>query len=277
MDNQLAVFENKPIRHVEHNGKTYFSLVDIIEILTDSPNPRNYWSMLKKKETQLYTISVQLKMMASDGKMRETDCADTEGVLRIIQSVPSPKAEPFKMWMAGLGKQSLDETNDPELGFERLTALYKAKGYADDWIENRLKTIGIRKELTDEWQKRGVKEGQEYAHLTATIAKNTFGVTPSEHSQLKGLEKENLRDHMTNLELLFTALGEEFTRNYAVNDDAQGFNDNQEAAMKGGNLAGDMRRNAEQKGMKVVSPSNFLEKQEEKTKHIVIGRFKPPT
>jgi DNA-damage-inducible protein D len=259
MSHQIAVFEQKKIRQIEHKGETHFSIVDIIEVLTDSPNPRNYWSMLKKKETQLYTICVQLKLEAPDGKQRLTDCTHTEGVLRIIQSVPSPKAEPFKMWLASLGKRELAEVADPELGFERLREIYQAKGYSDEWIKQRLQTISTRKQLTDEWKKRGVKEGQEYSILTAVVAKGTFGLTPSEHKQLKGLEKENLRDNMTDLELIFTALSEAATKIYTEDDNAQGFEENHEAAVKGGNAAGNARRTFEKDTKRqVISPQSFL-------------------
>jgi DNA-damage-inducible protein D len=268
MDNQLTPFEGKNIRRVEHNGDIYLSVVDIIEALTDSPNPIRYWTDLKrrsKKETgQLYAFCVKLKFLAPDGKMRPTECADTEGVLRIVQSVPSPKAEPFRMWLAKVGRQMIDETVNPELGLERLREIYLAKGYDEKWIENRLKGISIRKELTDEWQKRGVKEGQEFSMLTATIAKGTFGLTPKEHAQHKGLEKENLRDHMTNLELLFTAIGEEVTRSMAVEADAQGYLDNYAIAQKGGESTGKARRQLEESsGQKVVSNQNFLSLKED--------------
>jgi DNA-damage-inducible protein D len=263
-NNQLVIFEQKNIRSIEHNGEFYFSVIDIIEILTDSPNPRNYWSMLKKKDNQLYTIPVQLKLRANDGKSYKTDAANTEGVLRIIQSVPSPKAEPFKLWLASLGKQNLDENADPELAIERARELYRAKGYDDKWIETRLKSIDIRKELTDEWQKRGVKEGSEYAFLTAEISKATFGITPTEHKDLKKLGKENLRDHMTDIELIFTMLGEASTRNIAVDDDAQGYEDNLNAAQRGGRAAGTARQ-AYEKNLKtkVVTSANFLKQIEE--------------
>jgi DNA-damage-inducible protein D len=268
MSNQIAVFEGKKIRQIEHNGETYFSVVDIIETLTNSPNPRNYWSMLKKKDSQLYTISVQLKLEATDGKSYKTDCANTEGVFRIIQSVPSPKAEPFKMWLAGLGKREFDEIADPELGFERLKEIYQAKGYSEEWIKQRLQTINTRKQLTDEWQKRGVKEGQEYSILTATIAKGTFGLTPTEHKELKGVDKENLRDHMTDLELIFTALGEAAAKIYTEEDDARGFEENHDAATKGGKAAGNARRTFEKDTKRqVVSNKNFL-KEKDKTKKI---------
>ena len=257
--NNIAVFEQKHIRRAEHNGEIWFSVVDIIEVLTDSPIPRNYWSDLKRRENQLHEICVQLKLTASDGRKRATDCANTEGVFRIIQSVPSPKAEPFKMWLAALGKQAMDETADPELMTERQAALYRAKGYPAEWISRRMQTIDIRNQLTDEWATRGVDESKEYGILTATIAKGTFGVTPSEHSQLKGLKKQNLRDHMTPLELIFTALSEELTRNTAIKQDAKGFAENHDAAVEGGRIAGNARRNVERDtGEAVVSKDNFL-------------------
>jgi DNA-damage-inducible protein D len=260
--NKLSFFEGVTIRKVWYNEEWYFVINDIIEVLADTDNPRQYWSKVKKKintENQLQPIWLQLKVIAPDGKNRLTDCANTEGVLRIIMSVSSPKAEPLKLWLAEQGKRAIDEAENPEIGFERLKEIYRAKGRSEEWIASRLKSIGIRKELTDEWQKRGVKEGQEYGILTATIAKNTFGFTPSEHAKLKNLEKENLRDHMTNLELVFTMLGEELTRVQAVKDDTQGFNENHEAATKGGEVAGEALRNAENRmGIKVVSTDNFL-------------------
>ncbi len=255
----ILLFENKPIRKLWHNEEWYFSVVDIIGVLTDSKDPRNYWKVLKNREKQLVTFCNQLKMLSSDGKNYKTDCANTEGVLRIIMSVPSPQAEPFKLWLAQLGKREMDENQDPELGFERLRELYKAKGYTDDWIKERMQSIDTRKRLTNEWQKRGVQQGQEYSILTATIAKGTFGVSPTEHKALKGIEKENLRDHMTPLELIFTALGEETTRILSVKRDAQGFNDNHDAAQDGGTMAGNARKNYEKElGENVVSPQNYL-------------------
>ena len=259
MDNQLVIFEQKPIRRVEHEGEIWFSIVDIIGILTDSVVPRNYWATLKKREPQLLTNCQQLKIASTDGKQRLTDCAKTEGVLRIIMSVPSPKAEPLKMWLAQVGTQAIVETENPELGFERMTELYKAKGHTDEWIKNRLQSIETRKLLTDEWKQRGVKEGQEYSILTATIAKGTFGITPSEHSKIKGLERQNLREHMTPMELILTAFSEEATRQVTVRDDAQGFNENFDAAQLGGRIGGDALKNFEGKtGLKVVSSDNFL-------------------
>jgi DNA-damage-inducible protein D len=261
-DNQMLPFNEKNIRKTLENGEWYFSIVDIIKVLTESPKPTAYWNKVQKallKENQFYPFWIKLKFKGIDGKGYKTDCANTEGVLRIIMSIPSPKAEPFKMWLANVGKQFLDETENPELGYERLKEIYKAKGYSDEWIERRLKSISIRKELTDEWQKRGVKEGQEYAILTAEIAKATFGVTPSEHAKHKGLAKENLRDHMTNFELIFTMLGEDATRQVAGLDDAQGFNENHDAAQTGGKAAGRaLKAFEEDNKIKVVSPSNFL-------------------
>ena len=263
MDNQLAIFEQKPIRKVEYNSEMYFSIIDIIQILTDNDNPSRYWQDLKRKssktEGQLYDFIVKLKLTGVDGKNYPSDCANTEGVLRIVMSIPSPKAEPLKLWLAQVGTQAIVETENPELGFERMTELYKAKGRTDEWIKNRLQSIETRKLLTDEWKQRGVKEGQEYSVLTATIAKGTFGITPSEHSKIKGLERQNLREHMTPMELILTAFSEEATRQVTLRDDAQGFNENYDAAQLGGRIGGDALKNFEGKtGLKVVSSDNFL-------------------
>ena len=259
MENNLTPFEGKDIRKIWHNEDWYFSVIDIIAVLTDAVQPRTYWAILKKRENQLLSVCKQFKMMAGDGKQRLTDCANTEGVFRIIQSVPSPKAEPFKLWLATLGKQAIDEASDPELLSQRQAELYKAKGYTDEWIRRRMQTIETRQELTDEWKMRGVKENQEYSILTATIAKGTFGLTPSEHKDLKGLERQNLRDHMTSMELILTALGEEVTRTITVNNDAQGFNENYDAAAIGGKTAGEARLRVEANtGQKVISSANFL-------------------
>ena len=260
-NHNLIPFENKAIRKVWHNEEWYFSIVDIIEILTDSPKPRVYWGVLKNREPQLFTICKQLKLLSKDGKNYKTDCANIEGILRIIMSIPSPKAEPLKLWLAEQGKRTIEETENPELLTKRQIEYYKAKGYPDEWITERLKNIDIRKQLTDEWQKRDVKEGKEYSILTAIIAKGTFGVTPTEHKKIKSLEKpsHNLRDHMTNLELIFTSLGEELTREEAVTKDAQGFDENKIAAIKGGNMAGEARKTIEiQRGKTIVSKENFL-------------------
>jgi DNA-damage-inducible protein D len=267
MTNEIINFENTPIRKVWHNEEWYFSIIDIIALLTESAQPQTYWGMLKKREPQLFTICEKFKFVAHDGKMRPTDCANTTGVLRIVMSVPSPNAEPLKLWLAEQGKRTIDETENPELSFERMKEVYKAKGYTDEWIKERMQSIETRKRLTDEWKARGVQEGKEYSILTAIIAKGTFDLTPSEHKDIKGLSKpsENLRDHMTPLELIFTSLGEELTRNEAIQDDAQGFEENRDAAVKGGNVAGKARKLVEsESGKKVVSTQNFLKGKESK-------------
>jgi DNA-damage-inducible protein D len=268
MEHQMTPFEGMKLRKVEHNGEIWFSIYDVIEILTNTTNPKRYWNDLKKRDSELDSkggtqISYPLKMQTLGGK-QNVICANTEGVLRIIMSVPSPKAEPFKLWLARVGKEQIEEMDNPELGIERIKALYKSKGYTDEWIETRLKTIDIRKQLTDEWKTRGVNEGQEYSILTAEIARATFGLTPSEHKDLKKLERQNLRDHMTNLELIFTMLGEETTRRIAVNNDAQGFGENYDAAARGGYSTGEARKRYEQtSGEQVVSADNFLAQIEE--------------
>ena len=269
-NDKIVLFQERQIRRVWYNEEWHFSVVDVIEILTDSPNPRVYWGVLKKREDQLFTVCKQLKLTSKDGKNYNTDCANTEGVLRIVMSVPSPKAEPLKLWLAQVGKQTIDEIQDPELGFDRLREIYKSKGYPDEWIERRMQSIETRKQLTDEWKNRNVKEGQEYAILTAQIAKGTFGLTPTEHKEVKGLTqiKQNLRDHMTPLELIFTALGEEATRQVTFRDDAQGYNENYNAAKEGGEAAGEARDRFEKRiGQKVVSDKNFLNQRDE-TKEI---------
>jgi DNA-damage-inducible protein D len=260
-NSKLVLFQEKQIRREWHEGEWWLSVVDVIEVLIESKDPSDYWTTMKRREKQLPTICRKFKFVAADGKLRPTDCANTEGVLRIIMSVPSPKAEPFKLWLAQVGKERIEEIENPELAIERVREIYKAKGYPDEWIERRLQTIEIRKQLTDEWKGRGVKEGQEYAILTAEIAKATFGLTPLEHKEYKGLVKptENLRDHMSTLELIFTALGEEITRHLAVEEDAQGYVENHDVAQRGGRAAGKARVAAEKDtGVKVLSSKNFL-------------------
>ena len=258
-NSDLALFKGVEIRKIWHNEEWFFSVIDVIQVLTESKDARNYWKVLKNRDIQLVTICNQLKMTATDGRQRLTDCANTTGVFRILMSVPSPKAEPLKLWLASLGKQAIDETENPELLTERQTELYRAKGYTEEWITKRVQTIETRKELTEEWKARGVKENQEYAILTATIAKGTFGLNPSEHSKLKGLERQSLRDHMTPMELILTAFSEEATRLLAIDDDAQGFNENHDAATKGGKMAGEARERLESQLKKpVVSSENFL-------------------
>jgi DNA-damage-inducible protein D len=257
--NNLIPFEGDKIRKIWRNEDWYFSIVDIISVLTESPDPKNYWSKLKERDPQTLTVCQSLKMLAADHKMRKTDCATTEGVFRIVMSIPSQKVEPLKLWLAEQGKRSIDEAENPELLTERQAEIYRAKGYSEEWIGRRVQTIETRKALTDEWKQRDVKENKEYAILTATIAKGTFGVNPAEHSELKGLARQNLRDHMTPLELIFTALSEEITKRVTIQNDAQGFNENYEAAQKGGDMAGEARRNLEKKlGETVVSSENFL-------------------
>lgn len=234
-------------------------------MLSESSNSRRYWSDLKRQliETegfiQLYEKIVQLKLPASDGKNYKTDCADTETIFRIIQSIPSPKAEPFKRWLAKVGYERIQEIEDPELASERARELYKAKGYDDAWIEKRMRGIQIRAELTDEWDKRNVGSSREFAILTAEISKATFGMTPSEYKEHKSLVRENLRDHMTDLELIFTMLGEASTTEIARSKNTQGFSENRSAAKAGGNVAGKARKDLEtQTGNKVVTAQNYL-------------------
>jgi DNA-damage-inducible protein D len=265
-DNKLIVFEHTHIRRILFEDDWFFSVVDVIGVLTDSTNASDYWYQLKKREKKnggvdLSTNCRKMKMRALDGKDRPTDVANTEGVLRIIMSIPSPKAEPLKKWMAQVSTDRIVETENPELSFERMTELYRAKGYTDEWIVRRVESIKARKRLTDEWKNRGIKENKDFSILTATIAKGTFGLNPSEHKALKGLEKPNqeLRDHMTPLELIFTALSEETTRLVAIKEDAQGFNENHEAASKGGREVGTLRKDYEKRmGLEVISSENYL-------------------
>lgn len=263
-ETKIALFQNKEIRKVIYGNEWWFSVVDIIEVLTSSSQPSKYWTAMKARVQsedglQLSTSCRQLKLESRDRKKYETDCANTETVFRIIQSIPSPKAEPFKRWLAQVGYERIQEIEDPELGTKRTRALYKAKGYPDDWIEKRMRGIEVRETLTNEWQKRGVKEGKEYSILTAEIAKATFGMTPNKHKEYKNLQRENLRDHMTDLELIFSMLGEAATTEIAQNRDAQGFPQNKKAARQGGEVAGKARKDIEQKsGKKIVSKKNFL-------------------
>lgn len=262
----IKLFESKKVRTlwVEEEQKWFFSVIDVVGILTDSVNPRDYWFRMKDRELisgiELSTNCRQLKMQAPDGKMRETDCADSKGILRIIQSIPSPKAEPFKQWLAKVGQERMEEIENPELASKRMRELYKAKGYSDDWIEKRVRGIAIRDELTEEWNKRGVKENREYSILTAEISKETFGMTPKEYKEFKSLEKpsDNLRDHMTDLELIFTMLGEASTTEIARSINAKGFEENKKAAKSGGKVAGNARKDLEKKsGKKISTKENY--------------------
>ncbi len=260
---KIAIFRKREIRKIIHKDEWWFSVIDIVEALTGTNRGRKYWSDLKKKliEEGYSEVSEkigQLKMIAPDGKLRLTDCANTETMFRIVQSIPSPKAEPFKRWLARVGYERIQEIENPELATKRARALYKAKGYSDEWIEKRMRGIAIREELTDQWQKRGIKEQKEYEILTAEISKATFGMTPSAYKKHKGLKRENLRDHMTDLELIFSMLGEASTKEIAVNKNARGFVENKQAAFEGGAVAGNARKELEQKsGKKVISKENY--------------------
>lgn len=269
---RIAVFKGKEIRKTLRENEWWFSVVDVVGALTDSANPRDYWYRMKIRENaeagiELSTVCRQLKLESSDGKRYDTDCANTEGVFRIIQSIPSPKAEPFKRWLAKVGYERVQEIEDPERATKRTRALYKAKGYSDDWIEKRMRGIAIREELTDEWKKREVKHEKEYAILTAEIAKAAFGISPGIHKKLKGLKRENLRDHMTDLELIFSMLGEAATTEIARADDPKGFDENKVSARKGGEVAGKARKDLERKTRKkVVSQENYLTEPESRKK-----------
>jgi hypothetical protein len=262
-ENAIKLFESKKVRVLWDDGseKWYFSVIDIIEILSESKNPRRYWSDLKiklnKEGSQLYEKIVQLKMVAFDGKMRETDAADTEHILRLIQSIPSPKAEPFKMWLAKVGYERIEETEDPEIAFDRAMETYLKKGYSTSWINQRLKSIEVRKELTDEWESRGIKKGQEYAILTDEITKAWAGLTTKEYKNIKDLKKENLRDNMTNLELVLNMLAETSTTELSKKEKPKTFIESKKVARKGGGVAGNARRDLEKKlGNSVISPLN---------------------
>ncbi|KKR53421.1 MAG: Prophage antirepressor [Parcubacteria group bacterium GW2011_GWA1_40_21] len=265
---KIAFFRKKEIRKIIYHNEWWFSVVDIIAALTDSAQPSKYWTAMKarvsnEEEFQLSTICRQLKLESSDGKKYETDCANTEGIFRIIQSIPSPKAEPFKRWLAKVGYERVQEIEDPELATKRTRALYKAKSYSEDWIEKRMRGIVVRETLTDEWNKRGVKEQREYAILTAEISKAAFGMTPSEYKKFKGLNRENLRDHMNDLELIFSMLGEASTTEIAINKNADGFEENKKVAKQGGDVSGKARKDLEQKsGKKVSARRNYLRNSE---------------
>lgn len=263
MELEPIQFEDYHIRRVwdDKTERWYFAVVDVIEALTNSQDPNKYWFDMKRreKEVELSANCRKFKLKAKNNRLYQTECADTEGMFRIIQSIPSPKAEPFKRWLAKVGYERLQEVENPELAAERARELYKAKGYSDEWIERRLQSIVTRNELTDEWRERGVKEGQEFGVLTSDIARETFGITPAEHKQVKKLKRENLRDHMTGLELAFTILGEAAATEITRKTDAQGFPQNQVAARQGGQVAGEARYKLEQlTGEPVVSPMNYL-------------------
>src|SRR3989339_2155122 len=271
-EEHLAVFRGKEIRRVIHENEWWFSISDIIEALTGNERPRKYWNDLKKKlEKEGYAeVSEkigQLKMKAADGKEYLTDCANTETLLRIVQTIPSPKAELFKRWLARVGYERIQEIEDPELATKRTRALYKAKGYSDAWIEKRMRGIAIREELTDEWDKRGIKEQRDCEILTSEISKASFGITPSEYKELKGLKRENLRDHMDDFELIFTMLGERSTTEIHRNENSQGTKKLKSDAQAGGGIAGNARKALEKRLKRpIVSHHNYLKEKESQIK-----------
>jgi hypothetical protein len=270
METKIAVFKGRQVRKIIHNGEWWFSIIDVIEVLTESERARKYWNDLKRKlleegYNELSEKIGQLKLVSSDGKHYETDCANTETMFRIVQSIPSPKAEPFKRWLAKVGYERIKEIEDPELATKRTRALYKAKGYSDDWIEKRMRGIAIREELTDEWKKRGAEEERDYEILTAEISKATFGMTPSEYKDLKGLDRQNLRDHMNDLELIFSMLGERATTEITQVENSKGMSKLHRDAKRGGGIAGNARRQLEKEIKRpVVSNKNFLHEPENK-------------
>ena len=267
MSDEIKLFEGNKIRSVWDNEKEewYFSVVDVVGALTDSPNPRDYWYRVKKRmseeeKSQLSTICRQLKLEAADGKKYNTDAADMQGIFRIIQSIPSPKAEPFKMWLAEVGKERIDEIIDPELTIERALETYLKKGYTREWINQRLQAIQVRKELTDAWQDHGVTEGKEYAILTNEISKAWSGMTVRQYKDLKKLKKENLRDNMSTLELVLNMLAEATVTELTNTADPQGFEENKKIAQRGGNIAGRTRKEIEtETGKPVISPKNAID------------------
>ncbi|MFH1521417.1 MAG: Bro-N domain-containing protein [archaeon] len=287
MDKKMIVFENKKIRRVWHEGDWWFSVVDVVGVLTESSIPKRYWSDLKIKLSEesfeAYDFTVRLKLEAPDGKLRETDCANKQGLFRIIQSIPSRKAEPFKLWLAKVGSERIDEIENPELAQDRAREYYKEKGYPLDWVEKRLRGIAIRQDLTDEWKNRGIEENKDFAILTNEISKATFGVSIKEHKKIKDLnpkfKNQNLRDHMTapslisieiwlgqtHLELIFGMLGERVATEITQNRNSDGFKECKDSAVEGGDVAGRARRDAESRiGKSVVSKDNYLDLQKSK-------------
>ncbi len=270
--NKIALFEKKQIRKIWHNDECFFSVMDICFALTESTDAGAYWRKLKQRlseeGSEVVTFCHGLKLLASDGKMRETDCANTEGILRIIQSIPSPKAEPFKRWLAKVGYERIEEIENPELAQDRMKKLYEAKGYPQDWIDKRLRGVAIRQNLTDEWKERGITKQKDYAILTAEISKATFGMTPSEYKKLKNIpekSKTNLRDNMTDLELIFTMLGERVTTELSKTERPKGMSENKKVAKRGGNVAGNARKETEKElGRSVIIEQNYLRNDDEK-------------
>ena len=267
-NSKIIVFQDKRIRRIWHDKEWYFSVVDVIEALTDSPTPRQYWGKIKDREfkqIELSPIWVRLKLRAEDRKLRETDCANTKSMFRIIQSIPSKKAEPFKRWLAQVGYDRVQEIENPELAQERMKEIYEKKGYSKSWIDKRLRGIAVRQDLTDEWKKRGILTQEDYAILTAEISKACFGMTPAEYRKFKGLTKENLRDHMTDLELIFSMLGEASTSEIEKTNNPKTFVFHKKASREGGTIAKNARKALEKKTkQKVITKENYLIEQEKK-------------
>ncbi|MFA5888095.1 MAG: BRO family protein [Candidatus Nanoarchaeia archaeon] len=265
-NNSLAIFQGREVRREWFKDEWWFVIEDIVSALTDSKDPKGYIKDMRRRDEELSKGWGQIAtplLMPTAGGPQNINCANTEGIFRIIQSIPSPKAEPMKLWLAKVGYERIQEIQDPELAQKRMKDIYKAKGYSDDWIEKRVRGIAIRDELTDEWGKRGVKNDKEFAILTAEISKAAFGMTPSEYKEFKGLKQENLRDHMNDLELIFNMLGEASTTKIARNKNAQGFIENKDAAIQGGAVAGVARKELEQRsGEKVATYENYLDKPE---------------
>lgn len=267
---RISVFQGKAVRKILIDNEWWFSVIDVVGLLTDSENPRDYWYKMKIREKddaeiELSTNCRQLKLEAPDGKMRETDCVNTENVFRIIQSIPSLKAEPFKRWLARVGYERVQEIEDPELATKRTKAIYKAKGYSDSWIEKRMRGIAVREELTDEWHKRGLQLKKEYEILTAEISKATFDMTPSQYKKFKNLKRENLRDHMDDIELILTMLSEATTTKLHRDRNSSGFRPLKKDAKEGGEVAGSARRDIEKRtGKKVSTQKNYLPKKSNK-------------
>ena len=272
--NTIKLFESKNIRSVWNKAdeKWYFVVEDVISILTDSNDPKQYVKRMRKRDIELALGWVQIVptlLVETAGGKQKMGCANTKGLLRIIQSIPSPKAEPFRLWLAQVGSERIEEIENPELAIQRTKETYKLKGYSDEWIEKRMRSIAIREELTEEWSERGIKEQKEYAILTAQISKATFGLTPSEYKEVKNLKRENLRDHMTDLELIFSMLGEASTTAIVKTQNPKGFTENKKVAKQGGDVAGNARKELEIKtGEKVVSPTNYKVLEEKKQKRI---------
>ncbi len=258
----IALFRDKEIRKSLHKGEWWFVVNDVVVALTDTPDGKDYVRKMRIRDPQLgegWGQIVTPLLIQTSGGPQSLNCANTEGIFRIIQSIPSPKAEPFKKWLAKVGYERIQEIEDPEIATKRTRALYKAKGYPEDWIEKRMRSINIREELTEEWKNRGIREDRDYSILTAEISKAAFGITPSEYKKVKGIKRENLRDHMNDLELIFSMLGEAATTEITRVRDTQGFVENREAAREGGGVAGKARKELEGRtGKKIVSPQNFL-------------------